>query len=112
VVAAVTTAQANLEAEVQKLLKRNRIGTKDGATILKDVRTLAERERKKAAKVLALRARELQARVAQERKAAARALDEAVRSGLAALNIPSRAEVASLTRKVDELSRKVARRKR
>jgi hypothetical protein len=35
-----------------------------------------------------------------------------VRSALAALNIPSRSEVASLTRKVDELSKAMARRKR
>jgi hypothetical protein len=112
VVAAVTTAQANLESEVGKLLKRNRIGTKDATTLLKDVRALADRERRKAAKELKLRARELQSRVAKERKVAARALDDAVRSGLAALNIPSRAEVAHLTRKVEELSRKIERRKR
>jgi hypothetical protein len=109
VVAAVTTAQANLEEQVRQLLKRNRIGTRDAAAVMKDVRALAERERQKAAKQLKVRAREFQSRVAAERKSATRALDEAVRSTLAALNIPSRAEVQSLSRKVDELARKVAR---
>ena len=111
-VAAVTTAQANLESEVKKLLRRNRISTKDAATMLADVRALADRERRKAAKELRARAAELQARVQKERKVAARTLDDAVRSALAALNIPSRAEVAALTRKVDELSRKMQRTRR
>ncbi len=111
-VAALGSAQANLEAEVHKLLRRNKISTKDAATMLKDVRALAERERKKAARELRARAAELQARVRKERKLAARALDDAVRSALAALNIPSRAEVANLTRKVEELTKRVGRRKR
>ena len=111
-VAALGSAQANLEAEVHKLLRRNRISTKDAATMLKDVRALVERERKKAAKELRVRAAELQIRVQKERKVAARALDEAVRRALAALNIPSRAEVANLTRRVEELTKRVGRRKR
>lgn len=111
-VVALGSAQANLEAEVQKLLRRNKINTKDAATMLKDVRALVERERKKASRELRARAAELHTRVRKERKLAARALDEAVRSALAALNIPSRAEVANLTRKVEELTKRVGRRKR
>lgn len=80
--------------------------------MLKDVRALAERQRKKAAKELHHRAALLQTRVEKERKVAARAVDDAVRSALAALNIPSRAEVASLSRRVEELTKKVAARKR
>jgi hypothetical protein len=112
VVAAVSTAQANLEGEVKKLLRRSRISTKDAATTMAGLRALADRERRKAAKELRARAAELQARVQKERQVAARALDDAVRSGLAALNIPSRVEVAALTRKVDELSKKIQRRRR
>ena len=111
-VAALTRAQTNLEGEFRKLLRRNQISTKDAATMLKDVRALAERERKKAAKELRARAAVLQTRVQKEGKVAARAVDEAVRSALAALNIPSRAEVAHLTRKVEELTKKVGGRKR
>ena len=105
-------AQANLESELRTVLRRNKIGTKDAATMLKDVRALAERERKKAAKELRARAAVLQTRVQKEGKVAARVVDEAVRSALAALNIPSRAEVAHLTRKVEELTKKVGGRKR
>lgn len=106
------SAQANLEGELRKVLRRNQIGTKDATTMLKDVRALAERERKKAAKELRARAAMLQVRVQKEGKVAARAVDDAVRSALAALNIPSRAEVASLARKVDELNKKVSARRR
>jgi polyhydroxyalkanoate synthesis regulator phasin len=110
--ATVATAQANLESGVKQLLRRNKISTKDGASLLADVRALAERERKKAAKELRSRLRDLQQRVEKERKGAVRGLDDAVHSALAALNIPSRAEVAALTRKVDELSRRIGRLKR
>ena len=110
--ATVATAQKNLENGVKQLLRRNKISTKDGASLLADVRALAERERKKAAKELRSRLRDVQGRVEAERRGAARGLDDAVRSALAALNIPSRAEVAALTRKVDELSRRIGRLKR
>jgi polyhydroxyalkanoate synthesis regulator phasin len=109
---AVTTAQTNLEAGVKKLLRRNKISTKDAASMLRDLRALAERERRKAAKQVRKRMAGLQARVEKERKAAARTLDDGMRSALGALNIPSHSEVAALTRKVDELSRKVGRMKR
>ena len=111
-VKALGSAQANLEGELRRVLRRNKIGTKDATTMLKDVRALAERERKKAAKELRARAAVLQTRVQKERKMAASAVDDAVRAALAALNIPSRAEVAHLTRKVEELTKKVGGRKR
>ena len=82
-------------ASSEGLLRRNKISTKDAATMLKDVRALAERERKKAREELRVARRHLQTRMQKERKAARRAVDDAVRSALAALNIPSRAEVAS-----------------
>jgi hypothetical protein len=108
-VAALGRAQANLEGEMRRLLRRNKISTKDAATMLKDLRALAERERQKAARELRAGAAKLQSRVQKERKVAGRAVDEAVRSALAALNIPSRAEVAHLTRKVEELTTKISR---
>ena len=111
-VKALGSAQTNLEGELGKVLRRNKIGTKDAATMLKDVRALAERQRKRAAKELRARAADLQTRVQTERKLAGRAVDDAVRSALAALNIPSRAEVVNLTRKVEKLTKKVGERKR
>jgi hypothetical protein len=109
---AVAEAQANLETETRKLLKRHHIRTKDGATLMADLGALVDRERRKAAKELRSRLRDVQGRVEAERRGAARGLDDAVRSALAALNIPSRAEVATLTRKVEELAKKVERLKR
>ncbi len=111
VVEAVAATEANLEAGVKKLLRRNKITTKDAATLLADVRALADRERKKAARELRAGFAVLQTRVKRERRGAAKGLDDAVRSALAALNIPSRSEVAALTRKVDELSKKIGRKK-
>jgi ubiquinone biosynthesis protein UbiJ len=111
-VKAVSTAQANLAREVKKLLQRNRISTKDAASALRDVRALAQREQRKAVKELRARATELQARIHKERRVAARAIDHGVRSALAALNIPSRAEVTALTHKVDELSKRMQRARR
>lgn len=111
-VAAVTRTQANVEAGVKDLLRRNRISTKDAASLMADLRALLARERKKAGRELRAGLRTLQTRVEKERRGATRGLDDAVRSALAALNIPSRSEVAALTRKVDELSKAMARRKR
>jgi RNA polymerase-binding transcription factor DksA len=89
------------------LLKRNKITTKDASEAIADFRHRVERERKKALKEIEGRVSSLQTRVRKERKAAAKMVDEAVKGALVAFNIPSRQEVAELTRKVDELSRKI-----
>jgi uncharacterized membrane protein len=106
-VGAITSAQEGLETQVRSLLKKNRIGTRDAATILKDVNSLITRERKKALKELEARLGTLQARARKERKVVARMVDDAVQAALAAFNIPSRQEVHELTRKVNELSKKI-----
>jgi len=108
----VAAAQADLESQLRQLLRRQGISTKDGATLLADVRALAERERKRAAKELKARFRDLRSRIEKERKDAARGLDEAVARALAALDIPSRSELAALAKKVDELNKKIGRPKR
>ncbi len=105
--ASLASAEATVEKQVRRLLQRNRIGTKDAATLLKDVNTLVGRERKKAARQLEARLKSLQARARKERKVVARMANEAAQNALAAFNIPSRQEVHELTRKVDQLSRKI-----
>lgn len=104
---ALTSAEEKVEKQVRLLLKRNKISTKDAATMLDDVRALIDRERKRGLKELEGRARSLQTRLRKERKALARMVNEAVQATLATFNIPSRQEVAELTRKVDQLSRKI-----
>jgi phosphate uptake regulator len=49
----------------------------------------------------------LRARLERERRSLGRTLDAAVHGALARINVPSREEVAELTRKVDELSRRI-----
>jgi polyhydroxyalkanoate synthesis regulator phasin len=53
----------------------------------------------------------IQERVEKERKTVSRVAEATVRRTLAALNIPSRREIATLTRKVDELSRRIGAQK-
>lgn len=83
------------------------LGTPDTAVALHKLGARVERESKKAMKDLSARARTFQTRMEAERKGLKRAVDETVKGTLAAFNIPSRAEIADLTRKVAELSRKI-----
>jgi hypothetical protein len=106
-VAALGSAEAEVQKQIKGLLKRNRIGARDAATVLKQLGARVDRERKKALKQLEARLGPLQARVQQEGKVVGRRVGQAVKGGLAAFNIPSRQEVNDLTRKVEELSRKI-----
>lgn len=104
---ALTSAEENLEQQVRLLLKRNKISTKDASGMIDDVRSLIGRERKRALKELEARIGTLQGRVRKERKALSRLVSDTVQGTLSRFNIPSRQEVAELTRKVDQLSRKI-----
>lgn len=106
-VQALTTAEARVEKEIRGLLKRNKISTRDAATTIKDVRALVGRERKKGMKQLEARFASLSARVRKESKNASKKVDDAVLTALATFNIPSRKEVHELTRKVNELSKRI-----
>jgi polyhydroxyalkanoate synthesis regulator phasin len=103
----VAAAEKRVEKEVRQLLERNRIGTKDAATLLHDVNARVAKERKKASRQLEARLAAFQARARKERQTVARMASDAAQSALAAFNIPSRKEVHELTRKVAELSRKI-----
>jgi polyhydroxyalkanoate synthesis regulator phasin len=106
-VEALTSAQRGTEKQIKALLKKNNISAKQAQAMLKDVSARVQTQRKRAQKELESRLKTLQTRVKKERKVVGRRIDDAVRSALAALNIPSRNEVAELTRKVEELSRKI-----
>ncbi len=90
-------------------MKRSGVDTRQAAATLNAWRTRLERERRKALKQVEGRLAGLQTRAKKERRAVVRTVDEAVRRTLAALNIPSRHEVQELTRRVEELSRKIER---
>ena len=106
-VQALSTAEARVEKEIRGLLKRNKISTRNATTAIKDVRALVGRERKKGMKELETRFASLSARVRKESKLASRKVDDAVLGALATFNIPSRKEVHELTRKVNELSKRI-----
>lgn len=107
-----TAAEEQVQRQIRLLMKRNKIGRKEASVLLKDLGTRWNKERARAAKELESRLKTLQTRVKKERKALAGLAEDAVHRTLAALNIPSRQEVANLTRKVEELSRKIDRLKR
>jgi poly(hydroxyalkanoate) granule-associated protein len=104
---ALTRAEADLEKQVKALIKKNRIPVEDATRLLGDFQTRMLRERKRARKDLETWLRGMQARVKKERTHVTRLANDAVQSALATFNIPSRKEVADLTRKVDELSSKI-----
>ena len=84
-VTALTAAEEEMARQLGQLLRRNRITAKDAGAALAGLRTRLERER----------------------RSLGRTRDAAVHGALARVNVPSRQEVAELTRKVDELSRRI-----
>ena len=105
--AALSSAEGKVEKRVKELVKRSGVDTRQATKTLKAWGGRLDRERKKALKQVEGGLSSLQVRARKERSALARTVDEAVRRTLAALNIPSRQEVHELTRRVEELSRKV-----
>jgi hypothetical protein len=106
---ALTAAEQEVEKQIQKLLKRNRIQAKDAAGVLRELGSRADVERRRAMKDLHARLGALQSRMEKERKVVGHAVGDAVTGALANLNIPSRREVEELTRKVEQLGAKVDR---
>ncbi len=104
---AVGRAQVEAEKQVKLVLKRNKIGGRHADEVLKDLAKRFQKERKKAQHGLETQLHTLAGRVHKERRAAGKRLGDAVEQTLAGLNIPSRREVADLTKKVEELSRKI-----
>jgi transposase len=107
--AALTGAEATVEKRVKALARRSGVDTRQAAATLKAWRHRLGRERRKALKQVEGRLALLQARANKERRALTRMVDNAVRGTLAALNIPSRHEIHELTRRVEELSRRIDR---
>jgi poly(hydroxyalkanoate) granule associated protein phasin len=104
---ALTAAEEEMARQLRRLLRRNRITPADAATALAELRVRFARERARARRRLDRGASDIAARLDRDRKSVARALDSAVHRALASFDIPSRQEVGQLTRKVDELSRRI-----
>jgi polyhydroxyalkanoate synthesis regulator phasin len=106
-VSGLTAAEAAVEKQVRALMKKNGINAKDASAALADLQQRFGRERRKLMRQLGTRVKGVQGRLGKEGRVVGRRIDAAVRSALAALNIPSRQEVAELTAKVEALSRKI-----
>jgi carbonic anhydrase len=104
--ASLSAAEAELEKQVRAVMSGKGIGA-DAAGTLRQLGQRLEKERRKVARDIESRVSSLQARMKRERKSLAGVVDDTVRGALAALNIPSLQEIGDLTRKVDELSRKI-----
>ena len=107
--AALSSAEATVEKRVRALVKRSGVDTRQARETIAAWRHRLDRERKKAMRQVEGRLAGFQSRARKERRTLARAVDDAVQRALAALNIPSRQEVHTLTRRVTELSRKIDR---
>jgi polyhydroxyalkanoate synthesis regulator phasin len=106
-VEALTSAEAQAERRLRRLVARNRVTPAEARAILDSFRTRVQKGRRRAARQLGARLSALQVRLRHDGKNLGRMVDQAVRGTLAALDIPTRHEVSQLTRKVDELSRKL-----
>ena len=106
-VEALTSAEAEAERQLRRILARNKIKPADARTALLAFRARVEKQRHKAGRELETKLAAVQQRLRRDGKSLGRAVGEAVRGTLVALNIPSRREVSELTSKVDELSRKI-----
>lgn len=104
---ALSAAEGEVQKQVKSLMKRNKLSVADATVLLRQFRARVAKERAKRMKELDLRASAVSKRVQRESRNAGKYVAEAVQSTLAALNIPSRKEVAELTRKVDTLSKKI-----
>jgi hypothetical protein len=104
---AIGTAEAKVERKVKALVKKSGVDTRRASEMVTAWRDRMEKERRKAMKRVEAEFATLQVRAKKERRAMGRMVDEAVQGALAALNIPSRHEVHELTRRVEDLSRKI-----
>jgi hypothetical protein len=107
--AALSSAGATVEKRVQALVRRGGVDTRQARKALVAWRHRLDRESRKAMKQVEGRLAVLQTRARKERRVVGRAVDDAVKRTLAALNIPSRQEIHDLTRRVEELSQKIDR---
>jgi hypothetical protein len=104
---ALGSAESRLETQVRGLLRKSGVDAKKAMEAVEVWRERVQKERRRAMKQLEARMLMLQSRAKKERRAVTRMVDETVQGALAALNIPSRQEVHELTKRVEELSKKI-----
>ena len=105
---ALRSAKGELGRRVADLARRGGIDTTRLARRADALRSRLDRDGRKARKRLEAGLVQLQKRAQRERRTLAHAADGAVARALAALNIPTRRELQELSRRVEQLSSRVA----
>jgi polyhydroxyalkanoate synthesis regulator phasin len=106
-VEALSRAECEIQKQLGALLSRKKLGAKDVSDTLKQVGAGLERQRKQALADFEAGVKKLRKQVAKEQSAVQKTVDDAVQRTLSKFNIPSRTEVAELTRKVNRLSKQI-----
>ncbi len=99
--------RASLEKRARALMATSGVDPDKAAERLAALRQRLGLERRRAVKQVGGRLVVLRARAKQEQRVVGRKIDDAVRRTLVALDMPSRRELHELTRRVEELSRKI-----
>ncbi len=107
--AALSSAEAKVGKRVQDLVRRSGVDTRQARRTFEAWRQKLDRQGRRAVKQVEARLAVLQTRARKESRMVGRAVDDAVKRTLAALNIPSRQEIHDLTQRVEELSKKIDR---
>jgi polyhydroxyalkanoate synthesis regulator phasin len=95
------------ESGVQALIESGKPAIERAQAFATEASKNITKQAKALRKDLASRASGLSSRVGEERKNLGRRVDGAVKATLASLNIPTRSEINLLTKRVEELSKKI-----
>jgi polyhydroxyalkanoate synthesis regulator phasin len=104
---ATPAAPQSAEGRVKALIESSKPAIERAQAMVSETGANLSRQSKALRKDIASRVADIGVRVEKERKSLGRAVEGAVKTTLASLNIPTRSEINLLARRVEELSRKI-----
>ena len=107
VVTALKEVPKTAEARVKALIESSKPAIERAQAFANETGKSISKQTKAIRKDIAHRVSDLGVRVEKERKSVGRKVENAVKTTLASLNIPTRSEINLLARRVEELSRKI-----
>jgi polyhydroxyalkanoate synthesis regulator phasin len=102
-----TAATSSAEGRVKALIESSKPAIERAQAMVSETGANLSRQSKALRKDIASRVADIGVRVEKERKSLGRAVEGAVKTTLASLNIPTRSEINLLARRVEELSKKI-----
>jgi polyhydroxyalkanoate synthesis regulator phasin len=102
-----TAAPQSAEGRVKALIESSKPAIERAQAMVSETGANLSRQSKALRKDIASRVADIGVRVEKERKSLGRAVEGAVKTTLASLNIPTRSEINLLARRVEELSKKI-----